>query len=62
MADLVLDTSDTVSIGDQAAIGFGLNVLDNVDIIDNSIGIIPSYLDRVYTNDVEHFINILGVE
>lgn len=62
MADLVLNTSDAVSINDQTAMGLALDVSDNIDIIDNSIQVIPSYLDRVYINDIEHFINILSVE
>lgn len=38
-----------------------LDVLDNVNAIDNIVKVIPSYLDRIYIVDTEHFINILSV-
>ena len=39
-----------------------LNVIDGMEIVDNIIKVIPSYLDRLCIDKAEYFIIILDVE
>lgn len=80
MADLTLDVSETMTVGDVASFSIGLPLSDGLDLIDsigNNIGfsfvdteaildsivtVVPSYLDRLYIGEVEHFLTVLSVE
>ncbi len=39
-----------------------LSLLDIENVADDIVKVIPSYLDRIYIGNVEHFIVILSVE
>ena len=39
-----------------------LNVSDGMDLDDNAVPVIPSWLDKVYIGDDVYYINILRIE
>lgn len=57
-----LPVSDSLDLVDGIGNNIGFNPTDIAVIADNIVTVIPSYLDRLYIGEVEHFITVLSVE